>query len=69
MLKRGLVFLAEALKHLEDGTLNEYLSTLSAVELSCLLTVGKSLENSAFLSFNDVFRMTEIVNAVEKMEI
>lgn len=65
MLKRGLVFLAEALKHLEEGTLNHYLDNLTEIELSAILTVSKSLEISAFLSFNDSFRMTQIINAIE----
>lgn len=67
VLKRGLSFMNDALVQLEEGTLEEFLGRLSEVELSSLLTISKSLETSAFLSFSDVFRASTIVDTIEKL--
>lgn len=67
MLPRGLALMSKALGHVEKDTLSEFLGRLTDIELAALITVGKSLETSAYLSFSDVFMMSKIVSEIEEL--
>lgn len=67
MLPRGLALMSQALGHVEKDTLSEFLGSLTDIELAALITVGKSLETSAYLSFSDVFMMSKIVSEIEEL--